>query len=104
MGVKVRERPKDSDIWWVFIDHRGRRAAKKVGDHEEAEKVKRIIEGRLALGETPFGDKPTKKAPTLAVYYRNFKRTYVDIALKHRTQQIYRNSFERHILPALGQL
>jgi len=31
MGVKVREKLKNSGIWWIFIDHQGRRKAKKIG-------------------------------------------------------------------------
>jgi integrase len=35
MGVKVRERPHGSGIRWVYIDHQGKRKAKKVG-HRKA--------------------------------------------------------------------
>jgi len=28
MGVKVREKPKGSGVWWIFIEHQGRRKAK----------------------------------------------------------------------------
>ena len=31
MGVKVRERPKGSGIYWILIDHHGKRKAKKIG-------------------------------------------------------------------------
>ena len=40
MSVKVRKR---NNAWWVFINYRGRRKAKKVGTREAAEKVKRQI-------------------------------------------------------------
>jgi hypothetical protein len=33
MGVKVRFHKR---AWWVFVDHRGRRRAKKIGDRETA--------------------------------------------------------------------
>jgi len=40
MGVKVRQRPKDSGIWYVVIDHRGFRHSRKIGDDKAlAEKV-----------------------------------------------------------------
>ena len=29
MGVTVRERPKDSGEYWVFINHKGKRKLKK---------------------------------------------------------------------------
>jgi integrase len=31
MGVKIREKPPNSGIWWIFINHQGKRRAKKVG-------------------------------------------------------------------------
>ena len=43
MGVKVRERPKDSGIWYVFVDHRGLRKAKKCGSEKLANKVADLI-------------------------------------------------------------
>jgi integrase len=46
MGVKVREKPKNSGNWWVFIDHQGRRKAKKIGkDKRVAMEVAKKIEG-----------------------------------------------------------
>jgi integrase len=37
MGVKVREKVKGSRVWWLFIDHGGKRKAKCVGDKKAAE-------------------------------------------------------------------
>jgi len=48
MGVKIRKKGRH---WYVFIDHHGQRKAKKVGTREAAEKVKREVEARLALGD-----------------------------------------------------
>ena len=36
MAVKVRERIKGSGVWWIFIDHKGRRKAVKVGSESAA--------------------------------------------------------------------
>lgn len=36
MGVKVREKPKGSGVWWIFINHHGRRKSKKVGSKKNA--------------------------------------------------------------------
>lgn len=48
MGVKIREKPKGSGVWWIFIDHRGKRKAKKVGrDKKLARDVARKIEAKL---------------------------------------------------------
>ena len=31
MSVKIREKLKGSGVWWLFIDHRGKRTDKKIG-------------------------------------------------------------------------
>jgi integrase len=52
MGVKVREKKKGSGVWWIFIDHQGRRKAKKVGkDKKVAENIAKKVEAKLALGD-----------------------------------------------------
>ena len=42
MGVKVREKKTGSGDWWIFIDHKGRRKAKKIG---KAKKIALAMEG-----------------------------------------------------------
>ena len=52
MAVKINQRPKGSGIWWVFINHQGKRKAKKIGrDKRLAQEVARKIEAKLALTE-----------------------------------------------------
>ncbi len=60
MGVKVKERPKGSGIWWLFIDHQGNRKAKKIGkDKKLALEAAKKIEAKLALGDLGvMADKP----------------------------------------------
>ena len=49
MGVKIRQ--KDGK-WYVFINHKGKRKAKCVGDSKRAaEEVKRKLEAKLTLGD-----------------------------------------------------
>jgi integrase len=51
MGVKVREKPPGSGVWWIFIDHNGKRKAKKVGcDKKLALEAAKKIEAKLTLG------------------------------------------------------
>ena len=63
MGVKVK---KYKGSWYVFIDYHGQRKSKKVGSREAAEKVKRGIEARLALGD--FGILREKECTSFAEY------------------------------------
>ena len=103
MGVKVRQRPKGSGIWWVFIDHEGQRKAKKCGSEKLANEVKEIMEANLKLGRPLMGEEQ-KTSPTLAQYYRTFRESYLDTAVRETTRESYENSFKNHILPALGNL
>jgi integrase len=102
MGVVVREKIKGSEEFWVFINHKGKRKALKVGDEDTAEEVAEKINARLVLGEPIRKEEPT--LPTLKAYYQTFKKTYLKTALKQTTKDIYKTSFEYHILPKLGEV
>ncbi len=45
MGAKVKYR---NGAWWVFVNHHGRRKAKKVGDRETAQRVAQAVRERIA--------------------------------------------------------
>jgi len=102
MGVKVREKVKDSNEWWVFINHGGRRTSRKVGSEKAAWEVARKIEAKLTLGEA-FVQEKKPPVPTLEEYYQRFKRTYMK-TLKEASRETYHSSFKNHILPTLGKL
>ena len=107
MGVKIREKVRGSNEWWVFIDHKGRRKAKRVGSLKAAVEVKAKIEALITLGQ-PYleEDNIRKKAPTLTLedYYERFKQTYLATAVRETTRISYDVSFRHHILPELGKL
>ena len=97
MSVKVRKR---NNAWWVFINYRGRRKAKKVGTREAAEKVKRQIEAHLALGD--FGFLEERKEPTFAEYSEQWLKHHVELSCKPSTVARYRDILRLHLLPAFG--
>src|SRR5262245_23464592 len=102
MGVKVREKEKDSGIWWVFINHKGRRSSRQVGTKKAAEKVKEHIEARLKLGQDAL---PKEKQPvqTVREYYEKvFVPVYLESAVAASTAASYGRNFTTHILPVLG--
>ena len=55
MAVKVRER---KGAWWLFIDHKGKRKARRVGTGPEGRKAAKLaaekIQAKLALGDRAF--------------------------------------------------
>lgn len=81
LGVKVRERPKGSGIWWLFIDYKGHRKARKCGSKELADEAAKYMRSQIAFGiYDPTVEQPKKiEAPktTLKEYYQEFER--VDI-------------------------
>jgi hypothetical protein len=54
MGVRVRRWKGQRAVYGVFVDHRGRRTAKKVGDKRAAEAVASRIREALAKGAAAF--------------------------------------------------
>ena len=58
MGVKIREKPKGSGIWWVRIRHNGRDKSKKIGDKKLAMEVAEKLHAKIILGHLFTGLKP----------------------------------------------
>lgn len=98
MGVKVREKPPGSDQWWIFINHKGRRRSKKIGDKRTANTVARKVRERLAAGDLGM---LRERCPTIATYGQK----WLDSPLRGQAESTlakYRESFELHIKPHFG--
>jgi len=114
MGVKVKERPKGSGIWWVFIHHRGKRRAKKIGkDKRLAREIAMKIEAKLALGEMGLDPDKKKRVPTLKEYVEGWQDEAGEfflgwyekvgkLSLKTTTRMGYRRILDVEILPRFG--
>ena len=104
MGVKVREKPNGSKIWWIFIDHQGRRKAKKIGkDRRVAEAVAKKIEARLILGELHLSENLENQAPSFEEYATTWMTFNVPAICKPSTEKDYRSILDNHVLPAFGK-
>jgi len=101
MGVKVRK-PKGHTSWCVVIDHEGRRKTTAVGSREAAERVKREIEARLALGgmQTVEAQKPS--LPTLADYAQGWLKN-VGLERKPSTAGFYSQYLRLYVLPRFSE-
>lgn len=99
MGVHVREKNKGSGEWWIFIHHKNRRKARKVGNRKDALEFAKKIQARLILDDFWIED---KKAPTLEEYYPEFKKIHFP-SLRESSQVSYEGSFGRHLLPRFGK-
>ena len=104
MGVKVREKPKNSGVWWVFINHQGRRKAKKIGNKRAAEAVAKQIEAKLALsGMIGFSEKEKSVASTFKEYAATWIKVTVPATCKASTLRDYKGILDNHVLPEIGK-
>jgi hypothetical protein len=96
MGVTIRFR---NGAWWLFINNRGTRRAKKVGEYETAKQVARQVRQALVAGDLrvlqPLPDE------ALRSYADSWIRGLTG-TLKASTVRFYRENLDRHILPLLG--
>jgi integrase len=108
MGVKVRER---DDEWWLFIDHAGRRKARKIGSGKrakalaEAAAIKiqaRLLDGDLGIFEP--APAPALAVPTFTEVYREWLTWYPSFhAVRPATLANWRSFAEHHLLPYFGE-
>ena len=86
MGVKVREKPKGSGEWYVFINHQNKRRAKRIGrDKRVALKVAKEIEARLVVGDLKISGPEDNTSPTLSEYATVWMNTVVPATCKPST-------------------
>jgi integrase len=104
MGVKIREKPQDSGVYWAFIDHNGKRRAKKIGgDKKAALGIAKKIEAKLALGDMGVFEK-RKSVLTFKVFAEEWVEGFAKTALKESTYCGYRSVLDKHLEPAFGKM
>ena len=96
MSVRIRKR---NGSWWVFISYHGRRKAKKVGTREAAERVKREIEARLALGDLGFFNEAERQTPTFGDYAARWQKESVDVNCKPSSAVKHDQVLRLYLLP-----
>jgi integrase len=101
MGVRVREKPPGSGVYWIFINHKGKRKSKKIGSDESlANEVAEKARAKLVLGELDI-EKTEEPCPTFKEYAELW------LSLPHDWRESTRDSYElnlnKHVYPALGK-
>jgi integrase len=99
MGVKIREKPTGSGVWWVFVNHNGKRRSKRAGCESAAIEAADKIQARLVLNEFDMGKKK-QLAPTFKVLSGLWLSLPHD--QKESTIDSYRLNLERHVYPTLS--
>lgn len=105
MGVKVRER---KGAWWVFVDWKGRRKARRVGvgkaGKRAAEAAAEQIQAKLTLGDCSPLDAGSARTPFLREYADQWLSSEAAPRLKPITVERYATVLKRHVLPAFGEV
>jgi len=105
MGVKVREKPPGSGVWWIFVNHNGRRKSKKVGSEEAALEAARKIEARLTLGEFDMDEeKPEPKVQTFKEYAELWLHGHIKPFRRDTTFERYGDMLKRFAYPKIGKI
>jgi integrase len=104
MEVVIRQR---KGAWWVFINHQGRRKAKRVGAGPSGKKAAELaaiqMQAQLALGNTStFQPAPAQQAITVQDYALEWLRTHASQVCKFSTVRGYEVNLRRHVFPVLG--
>jgi integrase len=105
MGVKVRER---DGAWWLFINHKGRRKAKRIGEGETGKKAAKAaaekIQAKLALGDMGILEAPAKASvPTFEEIAKEWERVTAP-EWKRGTAISHGNALRCRLLPTFGPM
>jgi len=91
MAVTVREKPKGSGSWWIFINHQGKRKSKKIGrDKKLALEVAEKIKAKLVLNELSI-EKINSKCPTFKEYAEMW------LSLPHERKESTQTNYKRYL-------
>ncbi len=106
MGVRVRQ--KDG-AWWVFVNHQGKRKAKRVGEGDPGKKAAKTaaekIQAKLALGDVGIfqGSEKPAPVPTFEAVAKQWEQL-TPPNWKRGTQITYGNALRCHLITAFGSL
>jgi integrase len=101
MGVKIKKR---GGKWYVFVNYHGRRKAKCVGSSRDvAEKVRRELEARLALGDLGVFSDGESQAPTFDAYADHWLKDYARMECKTSTADGYEGVLRQYLRPRFGK-
>jgi len=98
MAVRVREKVKGSNEWWIFINHQGKRRSKKIGDKRTANAVARKVREKLVTGDVGI---VRDQCPTVGKYGKKWLYSPLREQVES-TLMKYREAFKQHIAPYFG--
>ncbi len=113
MGVKVREKKKGSDEWYIYVHHKGKRGARKIGKKKIAEKVAKLVEAQLIMGDYSFfqdedpgseASEEDRELMTFRFYAAVWLEDYIKPLRTASTHERYEQLLRDHINPVIGKM
>lgn len=106
MGVKVK---KHRGSYWVFVNHRGQRVARKIGSSREAAdtasaRIQLALVGGGTAAQAVATLAPQSVAPLFSAYAERWLTETILPHRKVRTESYYRQIIETHLAPTFGRL
>ncbi len=99
MGAKIRER--NPGEWWLFVNHKGKRTSKKIGDKAAAKARAKELKEALDRGDLGLLQDAPVPTLTLGDYAARFLKA-VAAELKQSTWDDYDGCIRRHLTRLLG--
>jgi integrase len=100
MGIRIR---KKSGKWYVYVNHGGHRKAKCVGtSRAAAEKLKSLLEAKIALTGFGLPADAQDKSPTFREYSDRWLKEYAEVNSKPSSVKKHREVLRLYLLPELG--
>ena len=97
MGVTIR---KKNGSWYVFVNHKGQRKAKCVGDSRAAAvEVKRMLEAKLVLGDIGVFSQADSGMPNFGSYADLWMKDYARMECKSSTADGYEGVLRQYLRP-----
>jgi integrase len=96
MGVKIKKR---GTKWYVYVNYHGKRKNRCVGTREAAERVRREIEARLALGDVGFLTQHDSAVPVFGAFADRWLTDYARVECKTSTADGYEGVLRQYLRP-----
>jgi len=100
MGVRVREKRKGTGVFWVFINHEGRRRSLKAGSLDVANEVAERLRIRLADAPDEVFKEREKPKPLFKIVVKQWLEILSDSCKEstlERYEQMYRDYIASHL-------
>ncbi len=104
MGVRIREKPQGSGVWWLFINHHGRRKSKMIGrDKKLAREVAEKISAKQTLGD--FGIASGKKTfPAFKELAKQWLELHIKPNMRATTYDRYSGLLKNYLYKKLASV